>query len=438
MSRIVDSSPRRSPGPSAAATSRTSRASRDRKSSRRMIALGRDCGTGSGPLSRSSTMSPSDLMRPSRRRAATSSVRYRGLPAAPATRSSSSGPGWPPARLPTSPATAGASSGPSAIEVEPRECRLRSRRSSSSVRGTGRLATTISSGTCPIVRPSRCSTRKLAGSAHWRSSRSSATGPVEHHCSIRSWIASVTANSRLATERTSGGSGSGRSGASSPCSSAVTAGGVSGSAARQEAIAENGTCCSISSAVPRSSRTPSWAHSAATTSMSMLLPMPGSPSMTTACPRPKTAWRTQARNRATSASRPTNTPGDIPASLERVRHQAPPASGYRVPPVSGSALATCVLSAQVKAGLVRAGSGRRGDTVGNPSLLAAKLLCVTVLARKRSLCRSMGISRRAARRAATRNSYTSAIWRLSHHRGRSERRHRSRPADPDPGAATLP
>ena len=309
--RIPDSSVTVSGGPRTAATCSTSRARGDRKSSRRTIVPGSVRGSGSAArpgdragVASSATWSATS-MQPSRDSAATSSLTYSGFPAAPHTISRSCGPGGAPVRCPTRPATAAGSSGSSRISADPCCSMLRSSPARCSSRGTGRQATSSSSGNCPAVRLSRWSTDRLAGSAHWRSSSRRATGPAAHHCSTRSRIVSVTANSWLVVEAVAVPSGAGSVTGARPA--LVAAGPIP----RHDEIAANGSRCSISSATPRTSRIPSRPHSAATRSISVLLPIPGSPASTADRPCPRAASRARASSCDSSASRPTNTPEDM-------------------------------------------------------------------------------------------------------------------------------
>src|SRR6266545_2417249 len=189
----VDSSVMVKPGARTAPTRSTSRASLDRKASRRRIASTSDSGT-LRPSTRVAV--PATIRsRPSRVSASTSSVMYSGFPPAPATRSSRPGPGGAPASCSTSAATAGGSNGPRVSGTAPRASRPRISVSNSSPRGIGRYAATTSRGSWSIARPRRLSTTRLDGSAHCRSSMIRTTEPAVHHRSTRSRIASVTMNS---------------------------------------------------------------------------------------------------------------------------------------------------------------------------------------------------------------------------------------------------
>jgi hypothetical protein len=68
-------------------------------------------------------------------------------------------------------------------------------------------------------------------------------------------------------------------------------------------------------AAPWSTRIPARAQSAAAAFSSVVLPIPGSPSTSTAAPRPKATRRASVFNRSISACRPTNRGGAALAAI---------------------------------------------------------------------------------------------------------------------------
>ena len=231
--------------------------------------------------------------------ASTSSVRYSGLPAAPPASRLRSSLGLPRASSPRSWITASSVSPSSWRRVRPAICRSASR---SSRCGTGRIIPISSSGISRAARAIRSHSVTLVRSAHCRSSTTRITGRIAHSSSVSASNCSASAAAMSSP----------RPDASSPRSRArmdFRRGLSDGS--RTRSPSRNGTsgnACPSSSPAPQNTWQPRRAASPDAAPARAVLPIPGSPSISTAWPRPAVASLTRRTSRVNSWSRPTSRP----------------------------------------------------------------------------------------------------------------------------------
>jgi hypothetical protein len=267
---------------------------------------------------------------PSRWSALTSSVTNSGLPPALVTCRRRLWPGLASTRSSTICATAAASSGPRTSSVVPfarSPCR---HPSSSADLGTGRAVHISSRGSCRTRRPRRCSTNKLDGSAHCRSSTAIATGFRALSSSTRATTASTVRNS---VDGLSPNHPSSPSCVASSSSSRATCARLSSALeswmARQSTITPNGRRRSSSSAAPRKTRTPRSTPSSSASTTTRVFPIPASPVTRSAWPIPPATCRTADRIWSSSAERPTRPPlGSAPTLPATAASPKPPAGGW--------------------------------------------------------------------------------------------------------------
>ena len=167
------------------------------------------------------------------------------------------------------------------------------------------------SGTCRAVRASRPQSLTDAGSAHWRSSMTRTTGRAV----VSSMVSAMSCSASIA------GTSAPRSVATSPRSSpAMAVRRAFADGRRTPRASRNG---SRGSSWPSSSPAPqkTWqlpeGRLAMAVRTSVVLPMPGSPSMSTALPPPRARSLKYPSSSASSSARPASTPAVVTGCMSR-------------------------------------------------------------------------------------------------------------------------
>jgi hypothetical protein len=252
-------------------------------------------------------------MVPSCSSAASSSVTNSGLPPAAATSAMSLGPGSAPTAPATSSAMAPGSSWPRVRRRAPAASRASSVRSSSAPRGSGRRLASSATGLPVSRRASAPRVSRLEGSAHWRSSRPSTSGPRRASASTSSRKASTAWNCRPGSLLTVATPRSPSWVASRAAMAARRGSGDDREQPRLSASRPKGRLRSRSWPRPATTSRPRSRAASSASASRRDLPIPASPSTTTMAGRPPAARPRASTSVRSSTARPRR--GEVGASV---------------------------------------------------------------------------------------------------------------------------